>query len=86
MQKQLAKSTVALVSKQRRTKMVDAHTVRYTTTRPGMEDEITLAERREWERKRLRQKEGVLAPPVEPVGGYLCCPETGTWIIAAEGG
>jgi hypothetical protein len=29
---------------------------------------------------------GVLAPPVEPVGGYHCCPETGTWIIAAEGG
>ena len=29
---------------------------------------------------------GVLSPPVEPVGGYHCCPETGTWIIAAEGG
>ena len=29
---------------------------------------------------------GVLSPPDEPVGGYHCCPETGTWIIAAEGG
>ena len=60
-QKQLAKSTVALVSKQRKTKMADAHTVRYTTTkaRPEVEDEITLAERREWERKRLGQKEEI---------------------------
>ena len=29
---------------------------------------------------------GVLALPDEPVSGYHCCAETGTWIIAAEGG
>jgi hypothetical protein len=52
---------VALVSMQRKTKKADAHTVRYTTTkpRPVVEDEITLAGRREWERKRLTQKEEI---------------------------
>lgn len=30
--------------------------------------------------------QGVLAPPEEPVHGYVCSPESGTWVIAAEGG
>ena len=29
--------------------------------------------------------QGVLAPPEEAVHGYHCSPETGTWIISAEG-
>ena len=29
---------------------------------------------------------GVLPPPEEAVHGYHCCPETGTWVIAADGG
>jgi len=34
----------------------------------------------------FRTSQGVLALPDEAVHGYHCCPETGTWIIAAEGG
>ena len=34
----------------------------------------------------FRTSQGVLALPDEVVHGYHCCPETGTWIIAAEGG
>jgi hypothetical protein len=62
-QKQLAKSSLALVSKQKRTKLVTAHSVKYVTTkpRPQVLDEMALAEKREWERKRLEQKSEIAA-------------------------
>jgi hypothetical protein len=62
-QQQLAKSSVALVFQQKRTKLVTVHAVKYVTTkpRPQVLDEMALAEKREWERKRLEQKSEITA-------------------------
>lgn len=57
-QKQLAKSTLALVEKQKKTKFMTAHTVSYCTTKPREEvkKEMIEAENREREKRRNVQK------------------------------
>ena len=62
-QKQLAKSTLALLSKQRKTKMASAHSVQTTATRPRppVQEEITMADKREWERRKEEQRKEIIA-------------------------
>ena len=50
----LAKCTLALVAKQKKTKFVTAHTVSYTSTKPRKE--MIEAERREMDKRRVLQK------------------------------
>merc|ERR1719318_2483603 len=60
-QMHLAKSTLALLSKQRKTKMASPHSVEYRVTkpRPHVQKEIAMAEKREWERKKEEQRKEI---------------------------
>ena len=60
-QKQLARSTVALMSKQKKTKLASPHSVHYTETkpRPHVQKEIAMAEKRVWERSKEEQKKEI---------------------------
>lgn len=53
-QQQLSRSTMALSNKVKKTKMASAHSVQYTATkpRPPVQEEIAMAEKREWERRK----------------------------------
>ena len=57
-QKQLAKSSLALASKMKKSKFVTAHAVTYATTKPREEIKLEMidAQKREMEKKRAKQK------------------------------
>ena len=61
-QKQLTKSTLALLSRQRKTKLASPHSVQYTVTspRPPVQEEIAMAEKREWERRKEEQRKDIV--------------------------
>merc|ERR1719318_619630 len=60
-QMQLAKSTLALAAKQKKTKLASPHSVQYTETKPRLhvQDEIAMAEKREWERRKEEQRKEI---------------------------
>ena len=60
-QMQLVRSTLALVAKQKKTKLASPHSVQYTEFRPRplVQDEIAMAEKREWERRKEEQKKEI---------------------------